>query len=94
MDGPALRRDDAVLRRLTAAGLRAQGLRLSARAVAVQQRSAGQVRLAVTDVMPAYRLVDDRGAVVERRPGRGSRSWTVVLARDGESWRVYDVVRG
>ena len=92
--GPALRRDVAVLRRLTDAGLRAQGLRLAARAVAVQGRSAGQVRLAVTDVMPAYRLVDDRGSVVERRPGRGSRSWTVVLARDGESWRVYDVVRG
>jgi hypothetical protein len=93
-DGPALRRDVAVLRRLTEAGLRAEGLRLSARAVAVQARSAGQVRLKVTDVMPAYRLVDERGAVVERRAGRGSRSWTVVLARDGESWRVYDVVRG
>jgi hypothetical protein len=93
-DGPALRRDVAVLRRLTEAGLRAQGLRLSARDVAVQARSAGQVRLAVTDVMPAYRLVDERGAVVERRPGRGSRSWTVVLAREGAGWRVYDVVRG
>ncbi len=93
-DGPALRRDVAVLSRLTAAGLRARGLRLAARTVAVQERSAGRVRLAVTDVMPAYRLVDERGAVVERRPGRGSRSWTVVLARNGESWRVYDVVRG
>ena len=62
--------------------------------VAVAGRSAGQVRLAVTDVMPAYRIVDEGGTVVERRPGRGSRSWTVVLARDGERWRVYDVVRG
>ena len=44
--------------------------------------------------MPAYRIVDEGGTVVERRPGRGGRSWTVVLARDGERWRVYDVVRG
>lgn len=92
--GPALGRDAAVLRRLTDAGLRAEGLRLAATRVAVQERSAGQVRLAVTDVMPGYRLVDEGGAVVERRPGRGSRAWTVVLARDGAAWRVYDVVRG
>ena len=91
---PALQRDTAVLRRLIAAGLRAEGLRLAATDVAVAGRSAGQVRLAVTDVMPEYRIVDDGGTVVERRPGRGTRSWTVVLARDGERWRVYDVVRG
>ena len=93
-DAPAWDRDAAVLRRLTAAGLRAQGLRLAATRVAVAGRSAGQVRLAVTDVMPAYRIVDEGGTVVERRPGRGTRSWTVVLSRDGERWRVYDVVRG
>ncbi len=83
-----------MLRRLTAAGLRAEGLRLAATDVAVAGGSAGQVRLAVTDVMPEYRIVEDGGTVVERRPGRGTRSWTVALARDGERWRVYDVVRG
>jgi hypothetical protein len=45
-------------------------------------------------VMPPYRLVDVGGAVVAERPGRGARSWTVVLARAGGRWLVYDVVRG
>ncbi len=92
---PALRRDQAVLRRLTRAGLRAAGLRLRVTAVTAASRAAdGRVRLAVTDVMPPYRLVDDGGTVVEARPGRRERSWTVVLARSAGRWRVYDVVRG
>jgi hypothetical protein len=52
------------------------------------------VRLSVIDVMPPYRLVDNGGAVVAERPGRGARSWNVVLARVGDRWLVYDVVRG
>jgi eukaryotic-like serine/threonine-protein kinase len=91
---PALRRDQQVLGRLAAAGLRAQGLRLSPTSVTVVGRSAGRVRLAVTDLMPAYWLVDEGGTVVEQRPGRATRSWTVLLARAGGQWRVYDVVRG
>ena len=91
---PALRRDQAVLRRLTRAGLRAAGLRLRVTAVTAASPADGRVRLAVTDVMPPYRLVDDGGTVVEARPGRRERSWTVVLARSAGRWRVYDVVRG
>ena len=41
-----------------------------------------------------YRLVGTGGAVVAERPGRGVRSWSVVLARAGDRWLVYDVVRG
>lgn len=91
---PALARDTRVLRRLTDAGLRAEGLRLTPTTVQPVGRSAGRVRLAVTDLMPAYRLVDAGGTVVERREGRGPRSWTVELAAAGHGWRVYDVVRG
>jgi hypothetical protein len=91
---PALSRDQHVLERLTGAGLRATGLRLTATSVVTAARSADRVRLAVTDVMPPYRLVDTGGAVVADRPGRGVRSWTVVLARAGGRWLVYDVVRG
>jgi hypothetical protein len=93
-EAPALHRDEQVLARLTGAGLRAEGLRLTATSVATAARSADRVRLAVTDVMPPYRLVDVGGAVVAERPGRGVRSWTVVLARAGSQWLVYDVVRG
>jgi hypothetical protein len=91
---PAMARDTRVLRRLTDAGLRAEGLRLTTTTVQPVGRSAGRVRLAVTDLMQAYRLVDAGGTVVERRVGRGPRSWTVELAADGQGWRVYDVVRG
>jgi hypothetical protein len=91
---PALHRDQLVLARLTRAGLRAEGLRLTATSVAMADRSEDRVRLAVTDVMPPYRLVDVGGAVVAERPGRGVRSWTVELARAGGRWLVYDVVRG
>jgi hypothetical protein len=91
---PALDRDQRVLARLTGAGLRAEGLRLTATSVATADRSGDRVRLAVTDVMPPYRLVDAGGTVVASRPGRGARSWTVVLARAGGQWLVYDVVRG
>jgi len=91
---PALERDQQVLARLTGAGLRAAGLRLAATSVTTAGRSPDRVRLSVTDVMPPYRLVDNGGAVVAERPGRGARSWNVVLARAGDRWLVYDVVRG
>jgi hypothetical protein len=91
---PALERDQQVLARLTGAGLRAAGLRLAATSVTTADRSPDRVRLSVTDVMPPYRLVDTGGAVVAERPGRGARSWNVVLARAGDRWLVYDVVRG
>jgi len=91
---PAGARDTRLLRRLARAGLRAEGLSLTATTVRPVDRSAGRVRLAVTDLMPTYRLVDAGGTVVERRAGRGPRSWTVELAPVGQGWRVYDVVRG
>jgi len=97
---PALRRDLAVLGRLAGAGLRARGLRLTPMQVAVDSSVpvAGvtpprRVRLDVEDVMPAYDLVDRKGAVVEKRSGRGRVRWTVTLERSGDRWRVYDVER-
>ena len=92
---PAGRRDAAELARLAGAGVRAAGLRLDTTSVRLVGRSPGRVQLSVTDVLPAYRLVDARGRVVARPAGRGARTWTVVLGRAGprSPWRVYDVVR-
>jgi hypothetical protein len=92
---PAGRRDAAELARLAGAGVRAAGLRLDTTSVRLVGRSPGRVQLRVTDVLPAYRLVDARGRVVARPEGRGARTWTVVLGRAGSRgpWRVYDVVR-
>jgi hypothetical protein len=91
---PALRRDLGVLDRLVDAGLRADGLRLRAMAVTETARSGDRVRLSVEDVMPAYRLVDSSGRVLEERAGRERSRWTVTLSRVAGEWRVYDVARG
>lgn len=90
---PALGRDEAALAQLTGSRLHAEGLRLTVTDVALRSRSAGRVRLAVTDVMPSYRVVDEGGTLVEHRRGRGPASWSVVLTRDDGRWRVYDVVK-
>ena len=92
---PAGRRDAAELARLAGAGVRAAGLRLDTTSVRLVGRAPGRVQLSVTDVLGAYRLVDARGRVVARPPGRGARTWTVVLGRAEPRgpWRVYDVVR-
>ncbi len=83
-----------MLDRLVEAGLRADGLRLRAVAVTETARSSDRVRLSIEDVMPAYRLVDSSGTVVEERAGRERSRWTVTLSRVAGEWRVYDVARG
>ena len=91
---PALRRDRRAVRDLVAAGLRAVGVRLRAVDVRVVSTAGDQVRLAVTDELAAYRLLDARtGRVVERRPGRGTARWVLTLVRRPDGWRVWDVVR-
>ena len=91
---PAQRRDRAALRRLARAGLRADGLRLDTVALRVLRTSATTVRLQVTDVLAAHRLVDGEGAVVQERAGRGEATWAVALRRVDGRWLVYDVARG
>ncbi len=91
---PAQRRDRAALRRLARAGLRADGLRLDTVALRVLRTSATTVRLQVTDVLAAHRLVDGEGAVVQQRAGRGEVTWAVALRRVDGRWLVYDVARG
>jgi hypothetical protein len=91
---PALRRDRRAMERLAAAGLRAARVRLRAVEVRVVSSAEGEVRLVVTDVLGAYRLVDaDTGRVVERRPGRGPASWLLTLTREAGGWRIWDVTR-
>jgi len=89
---PALRRDRRAVRDLTAEGLRAAGVRLRAVDVRVVSASGGEVRLAVSDELAPYRLLETRtGRVVERRPGRGRAGWLLTLTRHPDGWRVWDV---
>lgn len=90
-----LTRDRAVLARLTAAGLRARGLRLLIQQVRVLSGpTRTSVRLQVVDRMSAYALVDATGKVVEQRPGRRAARWVVTLSRVGADWRIAEIARG
>jgi hypothetical protein len=91
---PASRRDESALRRLARSGLRVDGLRLDTVALRVLRESATTVRLQVTDVLAAHRLVDRDGGVLQERAGRGEATWAVTLSRVDGRWRVYDVARG
>ena len=92
---PALQRDRRTLLTLRGSDLRAEGVHLRARSVSVVEHTSREVRLQVSDSLLSYRLVDGAGHVQEQRPGRGVRSWTVVLrVRPDGGWGVYDVSRG
>lgn len=97
----ALREETAELRQLRRAGLRTRGLWLAVRTAAVREVTSGRVVLNVVDQMPSYDLVNGRGQVVRRVPGRGDRSWRLTLvplakgaedARDMTGgWRIAEI---
>ncbi len=91
LDSPALVVDRRRLADLRGRRVTATGLRLVVRGVRVASAAPDIVVLQVRDEIPAYDLVDEHGAVVEHRPGRGSRSWRITLqpahAALGE-WRI------
>jgi hypothetical protein len=89
---PAMVRDRSRLAEVAQSGLRVQGLRLRTRSVEVRRRAANRVVLRVVDILDAYALRAPDGSVVERRPARGPRTWSVTLVRAGDGWRIYDVV--
>jgi eukaryotic-like serine/threonine-protein kinase len=74
----ALATDRAALGRLIGAGQRVRGLRFALRSVQLIAQSADEVTLTVVDTLAAYDVVDAGGATT-RVPGRGVRTWTVVL---------------
>jgi hypothetical protein len=89
----ALATDRATLGRLVGAGQRVHGLQFVLESVRVVARSPGQVTLAVVDTLAGYDVVDAAG-VATHVPGRGMRSWTVVLRAqppDDEGWRIASI---
>ena len=75
---PALATDRATLSRLVSAGQRVRGLRFVLESVRLVSQSSSDVTLAVADTLAGYDVVDARGAATHV-PGRGVRTWTVVL---------------
>lgn len=80
--------DTSLVQRLTAARAHAEGLRLELRSVRLTRRTANRVILRVVDRLPAYDIVGADGRVLERRPGRGEKAWTVELILAGDGWRI------
>ena len=103
----ALATDRATLGRLVGAGQRVRGLQFVLESVRLVSQSSSDVTLAVADTLAGYDVVDARGAPTHV-PGRGVRTWTVVLHAQptsgaaGEatavqqSWRIASIesVRG
>lgn len=85
--------DSDAIRRMAAAGVRPDGLRLDIRSVQPVRRTADLVTLRVVDRLPPYDLVGADGRVRERRPGRGPASWLVSLVPGGSGWRIQAVSR-
>jgi hypothetical protein len=87
----ALKEDAAALATLSRRELTASGLRLEIRAAVPAAATGDRVVLRVVDRLAAYDLLDAAARVVERRPGRGARAWTVtlvpVVGAPGE-WRI------
>jgi hypothetical protein len=90
---PAGARDAQTLARLTAAGLRARGLRLRVRSATQTRLAGGRATLRVVDRLEPYTLVTADGRVVGTRPGRADTTWVVTLVRVGGDWQLWDIVR-
>jgi hypothetical protein len=89
----ALITDRATLGRLVGAGQRVRGLQFVLESVRVVAQSPGEVTLAVVDTLAGYDVVDAAG-VATHVPGRGIRSWSVVLRAQppGElRWRIASI---
>jgi hypothetical protein len=53
--------------------------------------AAGRVTLAVTDTLSAYDVVTAGGRVLEHVAPRPARTWTVVVQREADGWRLWSV---
>lgn len=89
----ALRRDDQIRTVLVRQGLHADGFAIHVVTATALSATSSTARLAVTDTMDAYSLLDSAGRVVVRQPARPERRWVVTLrlARDG--WRYVDTAK-
>ncbi|MCW2546882.1 MAG: hypothetical protein JWN96_1342, partial [Mycobacterium sp.] len=88
----ALQYDAAAVASLRSQGAHAWGLRMLLTSVVVQQQSAGQVTLAVTDSRSAYEVLDAKQQVLSRVAARPAARHLIVLRAAGQAqWRVAEV---
>ncbi|MDP9417251.1 MAG: hypothetical protein M3P48_05335, partial [Actinomycetota bacterium] len=86
---PRLRDERRVLSGLRRRGLSVRGYRLALLSVRVSREAPRRVELRVADQLSPYRFVDARGRTVGTVPGRGARSWRMVLVpAERGHWRI------
>lgn len=84
--------DVGTVQRWRAAGAVAvPGYASSVLAVRSVAGAAGRVTVAVTDTLSAYDVVAVGGQVLEHVAPRPARTWTVVMQREGDGWRLWSV---
>lgn len=84
--------DVGTVQRWRAAGAAAvPGYASSVLAVRAMSAAAGRVTLAVTDTLSAYDVVTAGGRVLEHVAPRPARTWTVVVQREADGWRLWSV---
>jgi hypothetical protein len=90
-DSAPLAVDERSIRSLRSVGAVAVGVRHEIRQVRPLGAGAARSRLRFMDRMPAYRIVDVRGATVRTVPARAERLFTVELIRVATGWRIVTV---
>jgi hypothetical protein len=85
--------DERSIRTLRAAGATAVGVRHEIRRVRTPVAAAARFRLEFTDRMPAYRIVDARGATLRTVPARAEQAFTAELVRVATGWRIVTLER-
>ena len=91
---PAADRDARSLAALVAQDRRIDGLSLTPTTIAPLEVTADRAVLRVVDTMAPHVVTQRGSGAQETRPGRGERTWTVILARSGSRWLVWDVLEG
>jgi hypothetical protein len=88
---PALTADIVLLQRLAAQHLRATGFTMRPIRVGVVGVSRLSATLRVTDEVSAYTLID--GRTVRQVAATTPRTFTMLLVRTGEVWRIAEIHR-
>jgi hypothetical protein len=85
------RADRADVDALAARHAHATGVRHRVSSVRVISSSASQVRLRVVDRLPAYRVLDAAGHLLQAGAARADRAVTIVLDRWRGEWRIESI---
>ncbi len=83
--------DAALIQSLRSGHAKVAGAAHDIARVTVTSRSAGKVRLAVTDSLRSYRILDESGKTLGTTAARSTSTHTVDLREVAGAWRIVDI---